>query len=68
MSVTETTVGSARLTVSALARRVGVAADTIRYYEKAGLLPSPPLPTNPHPPVKFVKINMAREHQQSRRD
>jgi DNA-binding transcriptional MerR regulator len=30
-----------RFNVSALARRVGVGADTIRYYEKAGLLPAP---------------------------
>lgn len=30
-----------RLGVSALARRVGVRADTIRYYERAGLLPRP---------------------------
>jgi DNA-binding transcriptional MerR regulator len=30
-----------RLTVSALAKRVGVGPDTIRYYEKAGLLPAP---------------------------
>lgn len=30
-----------RLGVSALARRVGVRPDTIRYYEKAGLLPAP---------------------------
>ena len=25
------------------------------------------LPTRPHPPVKFVKINMTGEHQQTRR-
>jgi MerR family transcriptional regulator, copper efflux regulator len=30
-----------RLTVSPLAKRVGVGPDTIRYYEKAGLLPAP---------------------------
>jgi DNA-binding transcriptional MerR regulator len=30
-----------RLGVSALAQRVGVRPDTIRYYEKAGLLPPP---------------------------
>jgi hypothetical protein len=30
-------VGSAGLTVSALARRVGVGADTVRYYERAEL-------------------------------
>jgi DNA-binding transcriptional MerR regulator len=29
------------LSVSVLARRVGVGADTIRYYEKTGLLPPP---------------------------
>lgn len=29
------------LRVSALAKRVGVSADTIRYYEKTGLLPPP---------------------------
>jgi DNA-binding transcriptional MerR regulator len=33
--------GPARLSVSALAKRVGVSPDTIRYYEKAGLLPPP---------------------------
>ena len=38
MSITQT---AERLTVSALAKRVGVGADTIRYYEKAGLLPAP---------------------------
>lgn len=30
------------LTVSKLAREAGVKPDTIRYYEKAGLLPAPP--------------------------
>lgn len=30
-----------RLTVSALAKRVGVGPDTVRYYEKAGLLAEP---------------------------
>ena len=30
-----------RLSVSALAKRIGVGPDTIRYYEKAGLLPTP---------------------------
>jgi DNA-binding transcriptional MerR regulator len=34
-------VGSARLTVSALARWVGVGADTVRYYERVGLLAPP---------------------------
>lgn len=34
-------VPAARLTVSALAKRVGVGPDTVRYYEKAGLLPAP---------------------------
>ena len=29
------------LTVSKLAREVGLTADTVRYYEKAGLLPAP---------------------------
>jgi len=29
------------LTVSQLARRAGVAADTVRYYERVGLLPAP---------------------------
>ena len=33
--MSETMVGSAGLTVSALARRVGVGADTVRYYERA---------------------------------
>jgi hypothetical protein len=33
--VSETMVGSAGLTVSALARRFGVGADTVRYYESA---------------------------------
>ena len=31
--------GSARLTVAQLARSVGIKPDTVRYYEKAGLLP-----------------------------
>ena len=31
--------GPARLTVAQLARSVGIKPDTIRYYEKAGLLP-----------------------------
>ncbi|PSL05346.1 DNA-binding transcriptional MerR regulator [Haloactinopolyspora alba] len=30
------------LTVSALASEVGVSADAVRYYERAGLLPAPP--------------------------
>ncbi len=33
--------GAARLSVARLARQVGIRADTIRYYEKAGLLPPP---------------------------
>ena len=33
--MSETVVGSAGLTVSALAGRVGVGADTVRYYERA---------------------------------
>ncbi len=37
----ETTVGRARLSVSQLARSVGISADTVRYYERAGLLPPP---------------------------
>jgi DNA-binding transcriptional MerR regulator len=36
-----------QLTVSASAKRVGVGADTIRYYEKAGLLPRPQSSTAP---------------------
>jgi DNA-binding transcriptional MerR regulator len=35
------TLGSMDLTVSKLAREVGLTADTVRYYEKAGLLPAP---------------------------
>jgi MerR family transcriptional regulator, mercuric resistance operon regulatory protein len=37
---TTTTIVSAGLTVSALADRVGVRPDTIRYYERIGLLPA----------------------------
>lgn len=33
--------GVARLTVTQLARAVGVRADTVRYYERVGLLPPP---------------------------
>ena len=40
MSITQTPLAE-RLTVSALAKQVGVGPDTIRYYEKAGLLPAP---------------------------
>lgn len=40
VSITQTPPAT-RLTVSALARRVGVSPDTVRYYEKAGLLPEP---------------------------
>jgi MerR family transcriptional regulator, copper efflux regulator len=32
---------SASLTIGAVAKRVGVAIDTIRYYEREGLLPEP---------------------------
>lgn len=32
---------AASLTIGAVARRVGVAIDTIRYYEREGLLPEP---------------------------
>src|SRR5574337_1536654 len=32
---------SSSLTIGAVARRVGVAIDTIRYYEREGLLPEP---------------------------
>jgi DNA-binding transcriptional MerR regulator len=40
VSITQTAL-TERLTVSGLAKRVGVGPDTIRYYEKAGLLPAP---------------------------
>ncbi|NGY04583.1 MerR family transcriptional regulator [Solimonas terrae] len=33
---------SASLTISRLAERAGVGIDTVRYYERAGLLPAPP--------------------------
>ncbi|HEX8777614.1 MAG TPA: MerR family transcriptional regulator, partial [Rhodanobacter sp.] len=32
---------TAALTIGAVAKRVGVAIDTIRYYEREGLLPEP---------------------------
>jgi hypothetical protein len=35
------TVEASRLTVAELAAAVGVGPDTIRYYERAGLLPAP---------------------------
>ena len=35
------TIPSAPLTIGAVAKRVGVAIDTIRYYEREGLLPEP---------------------------
>lgn len=35
------TTPTASLTIGAVARRVGVAIDTIRYYEREGLLPEP---------------------------
>ena len=41
MSTVKTMIAPVRLSVSALARRVGVGSGTIRYYEKAGLLPPP---------------------------
>ena len=37
--VVTSTVGTESMSVAALARRVGVKPDTIRYYEKSGLLP-----------------------------
>ena len=37
--------GSAVLTISAVARRARVPLDTIRYYERRGLLPPPPRST-----------------------
>jgi DNA-binding transcriptional MerR regulator len=33
---------SGSMTVAGLARRVGVRPDTVRYYERVGLLPAPP--------------------------
>jgi DNA-binding transcriptional MerR regulator len=36
------------LTVAGLAARVGVGRDTIRYYERVGLLPAPPRTTGDH--------------------
>jgi DNA-binding transcriptional MerR regulator len=39
--MTAATATTKRLRVAELASAVGVAADTIRYYEKAGLLPAP---------------------------
>ncbi len=39
--MTTTTDRSAGMSVSALAARVGVRPDTVRYYERAGLLPAP---------------------------
>lgn len=40
MSVIAT--GAGGLTVAALAQKVGVSGDTVRYYERAGLLAAPP--------------------------
>jgi MerR family copper efflux transcriptional regulator len=36
------TAATAGLTISRLAERAGVGIDTVRYYERAGLLPAPP--------------------------
>jgi DNA-binding transcriptional MerR regulator len=45
-----TMVGTERagLTVAGLAAQVGVGRDTIRYYERVGLLPAPPRTTGDH--------------------
>jgi MerR family mercuric resistance operon transcriptional regulator len=36
------TIASSRLTIGALSRRSGCNIETIRYYERAGLMPAPP--------------------------
>ena len=43
-----TTATTAGLTVAALAERVGVKGDTIRYYERIGLLPRAPRTSGDH--------------------
>lgn len=59
----DTMTGSAVLTISAVARRARVPLDTIRYYERRGLLPAPPrsaggyrqYPTDAVRRVTFIK-------------
>jgi DNA-binding transcriptional MerR regulator len=45
---TMVTVEGPALSVAALAERVGVGRDTIRYYERVGLLPEPPRTSGDH--------------------
>ncbi len=46
--MTTTELAPAGLTVAALASEVGVGRDTIRYYERVGLLPAPPRTAGDH--------------------
>lgn len=46
--MTTTEAGLRGLTVSALAAAVGVRGDTVRYYERMGLLPAPPRTAGDH--------------------
>jgi len=50
----------AGLTVAALAAAVGVSKDTIRYYEKVGLLPRPPRTAGDHRRYPFAEVDRLR--------
>lgn len=53
------TVAGPALSVAALASAVGVGRDTIRYYERVGLLPEPPRTTGDHrryPPATVDRL------------
>lgn len=48
------------LTVAALAAEVGVGRDTIRYYERVGLLPEPPRTTGDHRRYPSASVDRLR--------
>jgi DNA-binding transcriptional MerR regulator len=56
---TRVTVDRPSLSVAALAEQVGVGRDTVRYYERVGLLPEPPRTSGDHrryPPAAVDRL------------
>jgi MerR family transcriptional regulator, copper efflux regulator len=48
------------MTVGALARQAGVRIDTIRYYERRGLLPKPPRTNSGYRTFTFASVERLR--------
>ena len=52
--------GNSSMTVGALARRAGVKIDTVRYYERHGLLPKPPRTNSEYRAFGYASVERLR--------